>query len=62
MNNQKINETFAQLSTPLVADACLRLEIPLRIAPSGVRPLTMESHIAGHARPVRHYGSVDVFL
>jgi regulator of RNase E activity RraA len=62
MNNQQINETFSQLSTPLVADACLRLKIPLRVAPSGIHPLTMESHIAGQALPVRHYGSVDVFL
>ena len=62
MNNQLLNEKFAELSTPLVADACLRLSIPLRIAPVGIHPLSMSSHIAGCAVPVRHYGSVDIFL
>lgn len=62
MNNQELRETFSELSTPLVADACLRLNIPLRFAPAGIRPLSIESHIAGQALPVRHYGSVDIFL
>jgi regulator of RNase E activity RraA len=62
MNNQKLSETFSELSTPLIADACLRLKLPLRLGPSGIRPLVMESHIAGHVLPVRHYGSVDIFL
>jgi regulator of RNase E activity RraA len=62
MNNQQLNEVFSELSTPLVADACLRLKIPLRLAPAGIRPLILESHIAGRALPVRHYGSVDIFL
>lgn len=62
MNNQQIHEKFLELSTPLIADACLRLTIPLRLAPSGIRPLTPETHIAGRALPVRHYGSVDIFL
>ena len=35
-------------------DACLRLKLPLRLAPSGIHPLTMESHIAGRVLPVRH--------
>jgi 4-hydroxy-4-methyl-2-oxoglutarate aldolase len=62
MNNQQISETFSELSTPLVADACLRLNIPVRLAPVGIHPLTMESQIGGRALPVRHYGSVDIFL
>lgn len=62
MNDHKISETFSNLSTPLVADACLRLNIPLRIAPSGIHPLTIRTPIAGQALPVRHYGSVDIFL
>lgn len=62
MNNQQLQEAFSALSTPLVADACLRLKIPLRVAPSGIRPLRLESQIAGRALPVRHYGSVDIFL
>ena len=62
MNNHELNEAFSELSTPLIADACLRLNIPLRLAPSAIRPLTMETHIAGRALPARHYGSVDFFL
>lgn len=62
MNNQHINEKFSELSTPLIADACLRLEIPLRLAPSGIRPLAMDNHIAGRVLPTKHYGSVDIFL
>lgn len=62
MNNQHLNNHFSELSTPLIADACLRLGLPLRIAPSGIRPLIAGSHIAGRVLPVRHYGSVDIFL
>lgn len=62
MNNRQLQEAFSELSTPLLADACLRLDIPLRLAPSGIRPLTLESQIAGDALPARHYGSVDIFL
>jgi len=53
---------FSSLSTPLIADACLRLDIPLRIAPQGVKPVIAGSRLAGRALPVRHYGSVDIFL
>ena len=62
MNNQQLTESFSELSTPLLADACLRLGIALRLAPPGIRPLRREMHIAGHALPVRYYGSVDIFL
>jgi len=62
LNNQELSEFFSELSTPLIADACLRLEVPLRLAPAGIHPLALESQIAGRALPVRHYGSVDIFL
>ena len=55
-------ETFADLSTPLVADACVRCEVPLRAAPPGIRPVVPGHRVAGHVLPARHYGSVDVFL
>jgi 4-hydroxy-4-methyl-2-oxoglutarate aldolase len=55
-------ETFAELSTPLVADACVRCDVPLRVAPSGVRAVGAGWRVAGRVLPVRHYGSVDVFL
>jgi 4-hydroxy-4-methyl-2-oxoglutarate aldolase len=53
---------FSDLTTPVAADACLRLKIPLRIAPHGIRPLIGGQKILGRALPVRHYGSVDIFL
>jgi hypothetical protein len=31
-SNQLLADAFAELSTPLVADACLRLGVPLRLA------------------------------
>jgi 4-hydroxy-4-methyl-2-oxoglutarate aldolase len=53
---------FASLSTPLVADACLRCGVPLRAAPPGIRPVVPGQRLAGRALTARHYGSVDVFL
>jgi len=55
-------EAFAELSTPLLADACLRCGVPLRAAPPGIRPVVPGHRVAGRVLPVRHYGSVDVFL
>jgi 4-hydroxy-4-methyl-2-oxoglutarate aldolase len=53
---------FADLSTPLLADACIRCGVPLRGAPVGVRAVVPGRQIAGRVVPARHYGSVDVFL
>jgi 4-hydroxy-4-methyl-2-oxoglutarate aldolase len=55
-------KAFADLSTPLVADACVRLDVPLRPAPPGIGAVAPGHRIAGRALPARHYGSVDVFL
>jgi len=55
-------EGFADLSTPLVADACVRCDVPLRAAPPGIGAVVSGSRVAGRALPARHYGSVDVFL
>jgi len=54
--------SFSELSTPLVADGCLRRGVPLRVAPPGIAAVTAGAKVAGRALPVRHYGSVDVFL
>ncbi|MEW6265379.1 MAG: RraA family protein [Thermodesulfobacteriota bacterium] len=62
MNNQDLSLRFSELSTPLVADACLRLGLPLRVAPPLIHPVTTADHLAGRVLPVRHYGSVDIFL
>lgn len=48
--------------TTAVVDVCLRLGEALRIAPSGLRPITEGMRVAGSVLPARHYGSVDVFL
>ena len=53
---------FEGLTTPHVADACLRSGVDVRCAPSGVRALGPTGRVAGPVRPVRHYGSVDIFL
>ncbi len=62
MEAELLSSAFAELSTPLIADASLRLKIPLRISPPGIRPVTPNQRLAGPALPVRHFGSVDVFL
>ena len=62
MEAQSISRAFADLSTPLIADAALRLKVPLRVSPPGIRPVTPNQRLAGPALPVRHFGSVDVFL
>jgi regulator of RNase E activity RraA len=61
-DNESLSIAFRDLSTALVADACLRLEIPVRMTPPGIQALLPGSRIAGRALPVRHYGSVDIFL
>jgi 4-hydroxy-4-methyl-2-oxoglutarate aldolase len=53
---------FGGLSTPLVADGCIRAGVPLRVAPPGIGAVIPGQRIAGRALPARHYGSVDVFL
>ena len=62
MHNEQVAEAFAGLSTPTLADACLRLQAPLRLAPPAIRPLFPESTLAGRVLPARHYGSVDIVL
>jgi len=62
VRNKELGVVFKDLSTPLISDACQRLNIPLRIAPAGIRPVKPEMRLAGKVQPVRHYGSVDIFL
>jgi regulator of RNase E activity RraA len=54
--------SFGELSTPLIADGCVRSGVSLRLAPPGIASVTAGVKIAGRALPARHYGSVDVFL
>jgi 4-hydroxy-4-methyl-2-oxoglutarate aldolase len=62
MRAESVSNAFAQLSTPLIADAALRLKIPLRMSPPGIGPVIPNQRLAGPVLPVRHFGSVDVFL
>lgn len=62
IDNSMINREFRELSTPLIADACLRLNIAYNVSPSGLRPIIKKTNIAGKVQPVKHFGSVDVFL
>ena len=62
MSNKNLRDKFSNLSTPLIADACLRIDIPLRLAPAGIRSISPGQRLAGRVLPVRHYGSVDIFL
>ncbi|KRD43548.1 dimethylmenaquinone methyltransferase [Cellulomonas sp. Root930] len=62
MDALTLQTTFLDLTTPHVADACLRLGVAVRCGPPSLRPLWAGVHVVGRARPVRHVGSVDVFL
>jgi regulator of RNase E activity RraA len=48
--------------TAALADACVRLGVPLRLGPASLRPIAPHAPAAGPAMPVTHAGSVDVFL
>lgn len=61
MSDQLI-ERLHTLSTPHLADACLRVGVPVRCAPSDLQAIDVNMHCAGRVRPVRHVGSVDIFL
>jgi 4-hydroxy-4-methyl-2-oxoglutarate aldolase len=49
-------------TTPFIADACVLLSLPVRVAAHGVKCNFPGSKAAGPARPARHAGSTDVFL
>jgi regulator of RNase E activity RraA len=60
-----IQESIDQLNgltTPHLADGCLKAGVPIRCAPVGLQSLTRTMRCAGRARPVRHVGSIDVFF
>jgi len=62
MDAHELHRAFHDLTTPHVADALLRLGVPVRQAPASVRPLWEGIRLVGSARPARHVGSVDVLL
>jgi 4-hydroxy-4-methyl-2-oxoglutarate aldolase len=62
MSSHDLMERFAALTTPLVADAMIRLALPVKIAPAGIRPLVGGSKFAGPASPVVLHGFADRVL
>jgi 4-hydroxy-4-methyl-2-oxoglutarate aldolase len=62
VDQHQLQRAFVSLSTPLIADACLRLKIAYRMAPVGLRPVLAGMRTTGRVLPARHYGSVDIFL
>jgi 4-hydroxy-4-methyl-2-oxoglutarate aldolase len=60
--SSELIDRLRKLSTPHLADACLRSDIAVRCGPAALRPITSTMQCAGRARPARHVGSVDVFL
>jgi regulator of RNase E activity RraA len=49
-------------TTPFLADACVLLQLPVRLGPPALRPLATGSRVAGRVAPAVHAGSTDVFL
>lgn len=57
----RIASRLAELSVAHLCDACLRAGIAMRMAPPLV-PVVPGQRTSGRVLPVRHFGSVDVFL
>lgn len=55
-------DQLKNLTTPHIADGCLRTGVPIRFAPSGLQGLSSTMRCEGRVRPVRHVGSIDIFL
>jgi len=53
---------FQPIPTAPVTDALVRLGHAVRLAPPALRRLAPGAPVVGRAVPVRHFGSVDVFL
>ncbi|GAA4903994.1 regulator of RNase E activity RraA [Stackebrandtia albiflava] len=62
MRAEELRRRFEGLSTAHIADGCLRVGEPVRCAPPDTTPVSPGVRLAGRVRPVRHCGSVDVFL
>lgn len=62
MEATDLQRLYLDLTTPHVADAIMRLGLPVRQAPADIAPLWQGTHLVGRALPAQHAGSVDVFL
>jgi len=59
MLNQQLFDAFSELSTPLIADACLRLGMTFCLAPPGIRPVSPGHRLAGR---VLRCGTMAVWM
>lgn len=62
MDHEELRGRFATLTTAHLADACIRAQVPVRCAPTCLQAAVPGARVAGRVLPVRHVGSVDVFL
>ena len=62
MESEELARRFASLTTAHLADACVRVGVPVRCAPAAVTAVTAGDRLAGRVLPARHVGSVDIFL
>lgn len=62
MDHDELQRRAAGVSAANAADACVRLQLPVRFGPPLLGPVVPGSRIAGRALPARHSGSVDIFL
>jgi regulator of RNase E activity RraA len=53
---------FAHLTTAHLTDGCVRAGQQVRCGPAGMAAVDPGARLAGRALPVRHSGSVDIFL
>lgn len=61
-SNESIQAASMNVSTAHIADACLRIGAPVRALPTELRSVGPIRRRVGRALPVRHAGSVDIFL
>ena len=54
-------DRFVTLTTPHLADGCIRAGVEVRCAPAALRAI-VPGKFLGPARPVQHVGSVDLIL
>lgn len=55
-------EGLEGLTTAHLTDACLQQGMNPRLAPQEIVPMVPGVHVMGRVLPVRHSGSVDIFI
>ena len=57
-----MDQLFSEWTTPVIADAALRSDVRFAVIDVALKPAGASMKAWGAARPVTHFGSVDVFL